>query len=323
MSRNRLACLALAALSGLSGASWAGSQAIVSYQGICDASAAVALGADHFAVADDEHNTLQVYRRGVRKPVGSLALKGFLDTEKESDLEGAAAIDGVSYWIASHGRNADGELRKDRHRLLATEIVPGSMPPKLRTVGQDHRHLLDDLKSAPALKPYALEAASQRAPEAPGGLNIEGLAATPQGHLLIGFRNPIPAGGALIVPIENPRELLSRKAAKIGTPIELPMGGRGVRSIERIGSHYLIVAGPPADAGSFALYRWSGAAGDKPAPVAVDLQTLRPEALFQIPGTQSVQVLSDDGGVELGGVKCNKLPPAQRAFRSITVELGP
>ena len=320
MNRIRLACLALA---GLLGSSWAGSQAFISYQGICDASAAVALDADHFAVADDEHNTLQVYRRGVPKPVGSLPLKNFLDTAKESDLEGAATIAGVTYWIASHGRNADGELRKDRHRLFATEVVPGATPPTLRTVGQDHRDLLEDLKNAPALKPYAIEVASQRAAEAPGGLNIEGLAATPQGHLLIGFRNPIPAGGALVVPIENPRELLSRKPAKLGQPIELPLDGRGIRSIERVGSHYLIVAGPPADEGSFALYRWSGKAGDKPVPLAVDLQTLRPEALFQVPGTKSVQILSDDGGVEVGGVTCKKLPQAQRSFRSITVELGP
>ena len=320
MNRIRLACLALA---GLLGSSWAGSQAFTSYQGICDASAAVALDADHFAVADDEHNTLLVYRRGVPKPIGSLPLKDFLDTAKESDLEGAATIAGVTYWIASHGRNTDGEFRKDRHRLFATEIVPGATPPTLRTVGQDDRHLLEDLKNAPALKPYAIEEASQRAAEAPGGLNIEGLAATPQGHLLIGFRNPIPAGGALVVPIENPRELLSRKPAKLGKPIELPLDGRGIRSIERIGSHYLIVAGPPADEGSFALYRWSGKAGDKPVPLAVDLQTLRPEALFQVPGTKSVQILSDDGAVEVGGVKCKKLPQAQRSFRSITVELGP
>jgi hypothetical protein len=34
----------------------------------------------------------------------------------------------------------------------------------------------------------------------PGGLNIEGLAATPDGQLLIGFRNPLSEGKALLLP---------------------------------------------------------------------------------------------------------------------------
>jgi hypothetical protein len=318
MRRIRLAFLAIA---GLLGASWAASQTITTYEGLCDASAAVALDADHFAVADDEHNTLQIYRRGAPKPVGALKLDRFLETEKESDLEGAATLAGVTYWIASHGRNADGKVRKDRHRLFATEVVPGLPGPTLRTIGEVHRTLLKELTHAAALKPYALEAASRRAPEAPGGLNIEGLAATPDGRLLIGFRNPIPAGGALVVPIENPRALLAGKPARFGTPIELPLGERGIRSIELVGSQYLVVAGPPADDGSFALYRWSGKAGDKPQPLAVDLQTLHPEALFEIPGTASVQVLSDDGGVRVGGVACKDLPRGRRSFRSIIVPL--
>ena len=36
-----------------------------------------------------------------------------------------------------------------------------------------------------------------RAAEAEGGFNIEGLAAAPDGSLLIGLRNPIPQGRAL------------------------------------------------------------------------------------------------------------------------------
>ena len=52
------------------------------YRGMCDASAAVALGADHFVVADDEHNTLLVYRRGKQAPVGSVPLSKFLGTKE-------------------------------------------------------------------------------------------------------------------------------------------------------------------------------------------------------------------------------------------------
>ncbi len=298
------------------------SQDIVVYRGMCDASAAAALGADHFVVADDERNTLLVYRRGQAVPVGSVPLQEFLGTreEKESDIEAAAELGGRIYWIASHGRSSGGKKREDRRRLFATERVPGSDPPTLRPVGTPYVHLVDDLLADDALRPYALGRAAKLAPEAPGGLNIEGLAATPDGRLLIGFRNPLPGGRALIVPIENPREVVAGARARLGAPIEIDLGGRGIRSLERVGSSYLVVAGPPADEGSFALYRWSGEARSAPSPVSgARLGTLRPEALFEVPGTPGVQMLSDDGGVKENGIRCKDRPKEEQSFRSIIV----
>ena len=71
----------------------------------------------------------------------------------------------------------------------------------------------------------------------------------------------------------------------------------------------LIVAGPTGDEGSFALYRWSGKRGDvRRADRSVDLGSLRPEALFAVPQTANVMLLSDDGGVVNAGVECKKLP---------------
>jgi len=55
--------------------------------------------------------------------------------------------------------------------------------------------------------------------------------------------------------------------ARFGAPIELDLDRRGIRSIERVGAAYLIVADPSADRGSFALFRWSGQSGDPPTPV--------------------------------------------------------
>jgi hypothetical protein len=123
-----------------------------------------------------------------------------------------------------------------------------------------------------------------------------------------------------VIPLENPAALIVGKRAKFGAPIELDLGGRGIRSFALVGSGYLIVAGPVADNGSFALYRWSGRPGDAATPVArVDLGDLRPEAAFAIPQTGLVQLLSDDGGVMSGGVECKKLPSARQTFRSLTV----
>jgi Protein of unknown function (DUF3616) len=292
------------------------------YRGMCDASAAVALDAMHFAVADDERNTLQVYRRGEPQAVGSLDVSTLLGTkrDKESDLEGAATIGTRTYWISSHGRNSSGERQERRLRFFATQWQPGS-PPSMRTVGRAYAGLLEDLLRAPQLEKYKLADAAAKAPEADGGLNIEGLAAAPDGRLLIGLRNPLIDGRALLVTLENPAGVAARgERARLGAAIELDLAKRGIRSIERVGTDYLIVAGPTNDQGSFALYRWAGSPSEAPvALAALDLSGLHPEALFAIPGTGQVQLLSDDGGVLVNGVACKELPTAQRSFRSLVV----
>jgi hypothetical protein len=302
-------------------APWALADEVFRYSGLCDASAAVALDRDHFVVADDERNTLVTYQRGQPAPVALLPLGAFLGTaaDKESDLEGAAAIGPRIYWISSHGRNKNGKPRKERYRFFATEVDSRTVPPSLRPVGVPYTGLLEDLLAADALKRYQLKDAAQRAPEAVGGFNIEGLAATADGNLLIGLRNPIVAGRALLVPLDNPEAVVNGQAARIGAPMLLDLGGRGIRSIERMGSVTFIVAGAPDDSGGFALYRWSGKADDAPVLVkGMDFGSLRPEALFELPMSNRLQILSDDGGVETGGAACKDHPVADRSFRSFT-----
>lgn len=291
----------------------AGAQA--RYEGLCDASAAVTLDARHFVVADDEHNRLTVYRRAEARRVGEVELDRFLKTEKESDLEGAAQVGNRIYWIASHARNSAGKVREDRRRFFATEIRGTTVEP----VGKPYTALLADLLAAPTLVPLKLSDAAGRAAEAEGGFNIEGLAAAPDGSLLIGLRNPIPQGRALVVPLLNPTDLVAGKGpARFGSAIRLDLGGRGLRSIERVGSGYLIVAGPPADEGAFALFRWSGKPNDVPVPVPTDLGTLRPEALLAWPDGQ-LTLLSDDGGVMVGSKTCKDADRSKRAFRALDI----
>jgi hypothetical protein len=298
-------------------------QEVAVYRGLCDASAAVALGPELYVVANDERNQLRIYRRGQPDAVDSVDLSNFLRTkkDKESDLEGAAAIGQRIYWISSHGRNKKGEVQDRRLRFFATDIHAGAKP-MLKPAGAAYTDLLHDLVRSAELKPYKLADAARLGPEAPGGFNIEGLAATPEGHLLIGLRNPLPQAKALLLPLLNPdKVVLDGKKAKFGAPIALDLGGRGVRSIERVGASYLIVAGPPADSGDFALYRWSGKPDEAAVRLAqVDFKTLRPEALFAIPNSDTVQVLSDDGGVEIDGKACKDQDEARQSFRSITVK---
>lgn len=294
-------------------------QQIGTYNGPCDASAAVALDASHFIVANDENNTLRIYRQGQPAPVASLNLTNFLGTaaDEESDIEGAAAIGSRIFWITSHGRNSKGKARPARQRFFATEIVAGQ-PPTVKPVGQAYGYLLRDMLAAETLKPYRLAEAASRPPEADDGLNIEGLAATADGKLLIGLRNPLAQQRALIIPLDNPDQVISGQRAHFGEAFELNLGQRGIRSIERLGTGYLIVAGPTGDNGSFTLFRWSGVRGDAPSQIsAVELKNLRPEALLAIPGGNRVQLLSDDGGVVIGGIECKKLPAADQTFRSL------
>ncbi|EXI68763.1 MAG: hypothetical protein AW08_01075 [Candidatus Accumulibacter adjunctus] len=326
-----LTVVVVALLTAVSPASRADPPELFSYRGPCDASAAVALDAEHFVVGNDEDAVLRVYRRGEAMAVGrGLDLARFLDVSAgdEVDIEAVARVGRRLYWISSHGRNSSGRKEESRRRFFATEIVDAAdgRPPYLRTVGTPYTGLLRALEKAPELRPYRLRDAARRAAEAAGGFNIEGLAATPDGSLLIGLRNPLPQRRALLVPLLNPAAVVAgEQAAELAPAIELDLAERGIRSIERVGSSYLIVAGPPADSGSFMLFRWSGAASDAPqALIDVDLQDLRPEALFAVPGSRLVQLLSDDGGVRsAGGRECKKLPRQQQGFRSLTLPLLP
>src|ERR1043165_7727785 len=110
-------------------------------------------------------------------------------------------------------------------------------------VGKPYERLLDDLLRDPKLGPFNLAAASQREPKARGALNIEGLSATPDGHLLIGFRNPIPGGKALLLPMLTPDAVIHGQAAKFGEPILLDLQGLGIRDMAFWAGQYAIIAG--------------------------------------------------------------------------------
>lgn len=293
------------------------------YRGTCDASAAVAMGNDHFIVANDEDNILRIYRLGVPDPVKEYGLDGFAKADPdhpEMDIEGAARIGNRVFWITSHGANKSAKYRESRRRFLATEFELESGRPKVTPVGIAYTDLLDDLEQSKNLKNYHLADAAKLAPNDDGGLNIEGLADTADGTLLIGFRNPLPRGNALIVTLNNPEDVILGRKPQIGPEIELPLGGLGIRSLERVGGGYLIVAGPRNGKGVSRLFRWQGPrAAPKPTPVAtVNFEGLNPEALFAMPNGR-IYVLSDDGGREINGVDCKELPAQEQRFRAITV----
>lgn len=299
-----------------------------SFRGMCDASAGVPLSEDLFIAANDEDNTLRLYRAGQGgAPLREYPLDSFLEVEGkslEADIEGGALIGKRAFWIGSHGRNRVGKERLNRCRLFATDIVetPGRLS-QLLPVGRPYKHLLDDLFQNSRFSSFHLEEAAGLVPKEEDALNIEGLAATPDNHLLIGFRNPIPRGQALIIPLLNPDEVVTDGKAAFDAAITLDLGGLGIRDMTLLGRSYLIIAGAYDGKNEFKLYRWSGERTAKPELLKVNgLKRYHSEALisFPLPGLDQCFVLSDDGALLSGGTRCKDIKiPALRSFRGFWV----
>jgi hypothetical protein len=298
------------------------------HRGACDASAGVALDDGHFLVASDEDDVLRVYRNDEEGfPLATYNLGKFLGGKegREADIEGATRVGEVVYWITSHGRNRKGKKRPSRRRFFATRVVRGKKGFRVEPVGEPYRDLLKDLVKATVLQPFGLKEASKKPPKKAGGLNIEGLAATPDGQRLwVGFRNPVPEGKALLVPLENPAEVLEGKRARPGSPALLDLGGLGLREMEYVRSRgrYLLIAGPPGAGGPFRLYEWSGNPAEEPrCHEDVVFDGLNPEAVVVYGEGEHIQVLSDDGACKKKGVRCKDRKPRGRSFRSTWVTL--
>jgi hypothetical protein len=301
------------------------------HTGCCDASAGVAVSSNLFLVANDEDNLLRVYRRDISgPPLQSFEAGTFLavDAKKpETDLEGAARVGDTIYWISSHGRNRSAEERESRHRFFATRVrVSEQGRVTLETIGKPYTRLQDDMLADPRLARLGLAAAALKAPKDEGGFNIEGLCATSDGRLLIGFRNPIPQARAIVLPLENPAEVVQGSKPRFGEPMLLDLGGRGVRDIAAVGQGYIIIGGPPGGKGKFHLYQWNGTS-DAPQKIAdTKLKGANPEALVVYPGVpaEEFQILSDDGTFQVKGEECKTLKDiSQRRFRSFWVRWSP
>ena len=295
------------------------------YSGMADASGGVALTTNLFVAASDEDNILRVYDANQEgAPIKELKCNAFLELtgkSAEADLEAATRIGNRIFWIGSHGRNQKGKERSNRCRLFATDFKVEGSEISLRPVGRPCKTLLDALIADPQFERFHFAEAASRAPKGPGALNIEGLAATADGHLLIGFRNPIPHGKALLIPLLNPNEVIEEKMPRFGAAIQLDLDGFGIRDIEWIGKEYLIIAGSYKGGEKSKFYHWKGP-GAEPEKVKIKhTGKYNPEAIIVYPESGRIQILSDDGTRRVDGLIEKELPEAShRTFRSFWLE---
>ncbi|WP_254413412.1 ExeM/NucH family extracellular endonuclease [Dyadobacter diqingensis] len=296
-----------------------------------DASTAQAVDADFMLVADDEDQILRLYNRtnsglpvagfDYTTSLGLTDLSGGLP--REVDIESSVKIGNRIYWLGSHGNASNGNSRPNRSRLFATDITANGASTTLSYVGRYDglkTDLLDWDNANGNVLGFAASTAIGKTPEDPAldGFNIEGLTVAPDGTTgFIAFRAPnLPTNArttALIVPWTNMTTLVSGNPstgpATFGTPIQLDLGGRGIREIQRnAAGEYLILAGP-ADVATgtapkdFRLFTWTGIATDVPVLQLADLTSLNAggsfESIVDLPspltGASQVQLLVDNG----------------------------
>jgi len=342
------------------------------HTGISDASTAIPIDDNWMFVGDDENQILRIYNRTRSGgPVAGrdfsplLNLVDFYDdgSPKEVDIEGSTRVGNRIYWLGSQSHAFNATERTNRSRIFATDVSGSGTNTQLKLLAHYDFLKLDLLawdannRHGRGANYYGLadSAAIGKDPKEPdgSGFNVEGLCMAPgpnnTTNAYIAFRAPlVPTNSrtmALVIPVLNFGKITTRRSgpdnAQFGAPIELNLGGRGVRSIEGIGgTNYLIVAGPPGAGdnlpppGNFRLFTWNGQPADPPQERAADLTGLNPEGIVQVfagiwTATNLFQIISDNGtnvyygdGIQAKHLELEGKPREFKKFRVDTIALG-
>jgi hypothetical protein len=238
-------------------------------------------------------------------PAEALAtqLKGKIEIQDVED----AAWDGRGelFLAGSHARNPLGESPEARYRLARLRF---DATGKLLEARQS-----DALLHAIQIDVPFLADAIRRTP-ARAGLNIEGLAFTPDGTLLVGLRSPTitestprPHGGqedAVVLRITNPDALFDDppQPAQLGETVKLDLRGQGIRGMAwdpgRKG--VWLLAGLSVEpthpvTSPWALWFWDQKTPARRAALPGDIRLVSPEAVAttQIDGNPQLLIIDD------------------------------
>lgn len=293
--------------------------------GIADASAAIALDDNYMVIANDETNLLYVFdRKNSGLPVTTFDFNqgnllnltdGSTGNWKELDLEAGVrsiATPGKMYWLGSMSNSSSFNNKPNRDRLIAVTVSGTGAATSFANAGY-YGNLRAKLITWGDANGYNFTAAAADLKDSKtiDGFNIEGMVFGPDNTTMyIGFRAPlVPTASrtkAVIAPIQNFETWFNNGAPAgnpvIGTPIELDLGGRGIRDIIRLSNgFYVIIAGSYDGASTGAIFKWTGNPADAPTQITtMDISALNAEGAMQINAAgvlmeDRLQVISDNG----------------------------
>ena len=292
------------------------------HTGTSDASAAIAIDNNYMITADDEKNILYVHSRSQ----SGLPATTFdynqnnvlaLTDGRELDTEAGVAsptVPGKVYLTGSmsNGSNSPFADRPSRNRIIAVTVTGTGAATTFANAGY-YAGLRQQLITWGDNYGYnfSASAATGKDPKFIDGFNIEGMVFAPDNATLyMGFRAPlVPTANrtkAVIAPVQNFETFFNNGAPSgnptIGAPIELDLGGRGIRDIFRLSNgSYIILAGSYDGTSNPAVYSWTGNATDAAMQLTdYNVTGLNVEGGMQInengqmaPG--KLQLISDDG----------------------------
>ncbi len=235
--------------------------------------------------------------------------------KRHGDLEGATS-DGTFVYLAS---SLSAEYKEERFHNLSRFRLQGDALVDATTIAP-RAQIMETLRATFGADWFERVSGLDGKT---GGLNVEGLTATPTpNQLLIGLRSPhvgdsfpqdLRSGLAIVVQADVSD--LGRGLAG-ATAHTLDLGGLGIRSLEYspTAKGYFIAAGPVETATAYELYFWKGPGS---SPVRLELaefrKLCRPEGVAEIEfdGKKYLWVIS-----EQSGTPCDEVP-----YNFILVEL--
>ena len=177
----------------------------------------------------------------------------------------------------------------------------------MRFVFDSQRRMIHSVESIRELKSFLAKALVELRNT---DINIEGLAWDPmQNRLLLGLREPLDNGRALLVPLtlRQPGGPLSNDNINVGPPIPLHLDGEGIRSIEYDPSRkaFLVITGASQNKEDreFRLLLWSGTASvDSPPILRRFPSKLKPEGVTMatLDGSETHMLVFDVGRYSIG-----------------------
>ncbi|MBO6099622.1 MAG: DUF3616 domain-containing protein [Prevotella sp.] len=263
--------------------------------GSCDASAMAEVGDGYFYVADDENNILRLYSsQQSGMPLRTVDTNSFANgsSSDEYDIEGATVSnDGQTiYWLTSLSNSKKGKEKPYRNRAFSTKIN-GSGATATLTSGAYSEQFRDAMIQFGDNNGWNFTASASFAdkmiPKRIDGFNIEGLTLKTgtNGAAYVGFRAPcVPKKGvtptssnrkyAVLATVTNFEYIFSGSGKssttpQVGAPVLFDFGGLGIRSIERVGDYYVIIAGLFEGGGTPKAYLWDGTTNANADPITV------------------------------------------------------